>query len=126
MGNMVHRDTLAFMRSVNDPDYLDPPYLSVPPGSNNETLLRTVPARYLTLTGDTLAEMSQSEKDAVDAAALVAARDSAVAQLQQQEDILRAFMLIVLDEINALRTAAGLAERTELQLRAAIRNRLGT
>ena len=126
MSDVLNRETLQYRRSVNTPDFPDPPWLEVPRGSANETLLRTVPTRYLVLTGDVLAEMDASAKAAVDAAALIVRRDSAVAQLEQQEDIIRAFMLIVLDEVNTLRVAAGLAERTETQLRTAIRNRLGS
>jgi soluble cytochrome b562 len=108
------------------------------------------PAKYWTLTGDVVSLLSQAQRDAVDAAELSDMRNAAVSQLQQQEDVLRAFMLIVLDEFNAhatkmnslltaidnaaslaaLKTAAGAisdhAIRTEQVLRDAIRNRLGT
>ena len=126
MSDVLNRDTLQYRRSVNTPDFPDPPWLEVPRDTANEALLLSVPVRYLVLTGDVLAEMDASAKAAVDAAALIVQRDSAVAQLEQQEDIIRAFMLIVLDEVNTLRVAAGLAERTETQLRTAIRNRLGS
>ncbi len=99
----LNRDTLELRRSVNDPLFLDPPWLRIEPGSGNATLLATVPRKYLKLTGDVLSELSQAEKDAVDAAALAAARDAVADALEQQEDILRAFMLIVIDEFNLLR-----------------------
>lgn len=51
--------------------------------------------------------------------------DDTASQLDRQDDILRAFMLLVLDEVNALRQAAGLQPRTAQQLRNAIRNKLG-
>jgi hypothetical protein len=150
MSDVLNRDTLEYRRSANTPEHVDPPWLEVPRGSANETLLLSVPTRYLVLTGDTLSEMDASAKAAVDAAALTAARDNLVERLQQQEDVLRAFMLIVLDELNAhaqavtgildaIDNASNLAgvkadvaliadvpQRTEQQLRTSIRNRLGT
>lgn len=150
MSDVLNRDTLEYRRTVNTPEFSDPPWLEVPRGSDNEALLLSVPARYLTLSGDTLSEMDAQAKAAVDAAALEASRDALIARLQQQEDILRAFMLIVLDEfnlhaesitgvLNAIDNASNLAgikadvaplpdapQRTEEQLRAAIRSRLGS
>lgn len=150
MSDFLHRTTLEYVRSGNDPLYGDPPWLEIPRGSPNETLLTTVPRRYLVLEGDVLREMTRPEKDAVDAAVLVAERDARAAVLDDVEDILRAFMLIVLDELNAhadrhnaitaaVDGAANLAQfaaamqsipdfprRTAQQLRNSIRNRLGS
>jgi len=44
----------------------------------------------------------------------------------QFDKLLKAFALVVLDEINALRTQAGLATRTVAQLKTAVRNKYGT
>lgn len=146
MANVLNRSTLEYRQSVNTPDYTDPPWLFNPDMSP----VAGVPHKYWKLTGDTLSEMSSGEKAAVDAAQLTAVRDAAAAQLDQQEDILRAFMLLVLDEFNAhtakinailtavdnaatlaaLKTAvAAIADqptRTEAQLKAAIKAKLGT
>ena len=94
--------------------------------------------------------MTQPEKDAVDLAALQAARDVIIQQLDQLEDILRAFALLVTEQfnnhtqrINAILTAIdnganiGAIKTAVLaisdlpvldfsQLRQAIRNKLGT
>ena len=75
MGNFVNRTTFARIRSGNDPDYADPPWLAVPPGSPNETVLDATPQQYLKISGDVLSEMTQGEKDAVDAAAVSALVD---------------------------------------------------
>jgi hypothetical protein len=93
--------------------------------------------------------MTQPEKDAVDFALLEAARDSIVQQLDQQEDILRAFAGLLVDQLNAhtartnalldaidgaaslaaLKTAAASIQNLPTvnlaQLRQAIRNKIG-
>lgn len=146
MANVLNRTTKQYLVSVNTPDYpvgswIHSPDLSAVVGFSE---------RYWTITGDAVTLMSQAERDAVDAAYLTAARDAAAAQLQQTEDVLRAFMLAVLDELNlhaakhnaildAIDASGSLAEvktniaaiadypsRTELQLRTSVRNKLGT
>jgi hypothetical protein len=146
MASVLHRTTKQFLQSVNTPDYpvLDwiiEPDLSAVTGFDS---------KYWTITGDVVTLMDQSARDAVDAAEVEAVRDAAVAQLQQIEDILRAFMLTVLAEFNlhalkhneildAIDNGANLAgvktniaaigdyaQRTELQLRNSIRSKLGS
>lgn len=99
---------------------------------------------------DHVEEMTVGEKATADAAILTAARAAAAAQLDRQEDVLRAFMLTVLDEFNGhatklnavlsavdaatslgdLKTRVGLIAdypaRTAEQLRTAIHNKLGS
>lgn len=150
MSDFLHRTTLEYVRSGNDPMFSDPSWLLVLRGSPSEALLLTVPRQYLVLEGDVLREMTQPEKDAVDAAALTAQRASLAASLDNVEDILRAFMLVVLDELNAhadrhnaitaavddasnlsqfaaaMRAIPDYPQRTAQQLRNAIRDRLGS
>ena len=75
--------------------------------------------KYMKWDGSKVIEMTQQEKDAVD--------DQILADQAQQEEnskditlvfepVLRAFALVVLDEINILRTQAGFSERTTEQL----------
>lgn len=73
---------------------------------------------------DTPALMSQSEQDAVDAAELSASRDALANEIDRNESYTRAFALVVLDEINALRAAASLNPRTPAQLKTALRNKM--
>lgn len=101
MSDVLNRDTMAFRRSVNAPDFPDPPWLHNPDLSSVEG----VEPKYWKLTGDVVSEMLQAEKDAVDAAEMQAGKDSDKAQIDEQR-ILRAFALIVLDEVNALRSVA--------------------
>lgn len=84
------------------------------------------PVKYWIITGDVVTLMDAGERATIDAAMLEAARDQVATQLDQQENIIRAFMLIVLDEVNLLRTQHGLSERTVQQLRNAIRDKLGS
>jgi len=146
MATVYNKTTHAIIESANTPDY-DPSEWLINPDLSG---VAGVPQRYRKLVGDVPTEMTQAEKDAVDAAALVASRAAAVAQLEQAEDVLRAFMLLVLDELNAhaaktnailtgvenattlanVKTAvAAIADyptRTEQQLRTAIHAKLGT
>lgn len=95
--------------------------------------------KYWIITGDLVALMSQAERDAVDAAELVVRRDAVADTLDQIEDILRAFALVVLDEINLLReqfntttaesidlTTTTFADRTIAQIKTAVRGKLGS
>lgn len=74
---------------------------------------------------DAVSLMSQAERDLVDENELSDSRDEVMQQLEDLEDLLRAVVLIIMDEINLLREENGWAERTVQQLKNAIRNRLG-
>lgn len=149
MPDWLHRTTKDMFFSV-PPDrlpepavnYIESPDLSAVSGWSSI---------YWTITGDVVTLMSQAERDVVDAAALDAAREASVVRyIDSVEDVMRAFMLVVLDEINlhaqrvtdilnAVDNANDLAglkaevalipdvpTRTEAQLRAAIRGKLGS
>lgn len=128
MSNFVNRNDLSnFVRSGNDPLFANTlVWLIVPPGSANETLLTTVPSKYLIITGDVISEVDQATKDAIDAALISARRDEQANSLDDVDSDLRAFALVVLDEINVLRSQHALADRTIAQLKTAFRNKLGT
>ena len=141
----LHRITKAYRRSVSEVE-ADPindirePDLSAVVGFDS---------RYWTITGDVVTLMAPAERAAVDAAELEARRDGAVAQVDEAEDILRAVVLVIRDELNAhaakinailtaidgnstlatIRTAiAAIPDypaRTVADLRAAIRAKLG-
>lgn len=146
MAAVLHRVTKQYLPSANTPDYPTQDWIINP----NLSAVIGFDSRYWKINGDTVSLMTQGERDAVDAAALVAARDSIAAQFQQQENAMRAFMLLVLDEFNAHTSAVNgigqaivngaslaaikaaiqaltpLSQRTEQQLRNAIRNKLGS
>ncbi len=85
------------------------------------------PTKYWIITDDVVTLMSAAEQVVVDSAALDASRDAYAAdQLDQEERILRAFMKVMLSEINILRSEHSLNLRTLPQLRDAIRAELGS
>ena len=121
MPNWIHRTDKTVLRSVASAD--------LPEAQANyieDPVLPTVESKYWNISGDTVSEMSQPQKDAIDAAELEVRRDGVSDQLDPVEDILRAFALVVLDEINTLRSQHGLANRTIAQLKNAVRAKLGT
>lgn len=152
MAHVIHRTTLEFRPSVNTPEFPEPTWKHNP----DMTAVAAVPFRYWKAPPDWNAagagpvEMNQTEKDAVDAALLTAVRNGTMAQLDNTEDVVRAFLQVALDElnshaakINAILTAidsggtlaqvktniAAIADyptRTLGQLQTAIRNKLGT
>ncbi len=146
MANVLHRTTLDYRESVNTPDFPVAQWIIDP----DLSAVAGVAHKYWKILIDAVLAMTQVERDAVDAAEVTARRDAAVATLIQVEGVQRAFMLIVLDElnlgalkINALLAAIGAATSlaglktavsliadypalTEAKLRTAIRNRLGT
>ena len=124
--NCIERTTLAYFRSVNDPlhPYVD--YLPVAVGSPEEALITSVPAKYLTLAGDVLAEVDQPTKDSIDAVLLDLSRDTVVDELDQTETLLRAFANVMRSEINILRAEHSLPARTLAQLKSAMRQELGS
>ena len=123
MADVIHRTTLEFRRSANSPDFPEPTWKWSP----DMTAVAGVPRIHQKW--DAVAErpipMTQAEKDAVDAAAVNAAKDEVESQIDGTGyDLDRALALVMLDEINALRTNAGLFARTTAQLKAAIRSKL--
>lgn len=145
MADFVNPVSLDLVASVND---MPAPWV-VCTRSNLE-LWQAIPRLYRKWVVDQVMEMDAGEKASADAAALTAQRDSAAAQFNQTEDVLRAFMLLVVDELNAhaaktnsildaidaatsladLKTRVGvianLPARTAQQLRNAIRGKLGS
>ena len=82
--------------------------------------------KYWNIAGSVVSLMSQAERDAVDAAELSDRRGVMVEQMDEVEEYARAFALVVLDEINLLRTQHSIAPRTIAQLKTAVRNKLGS
>lgn len=150
MADVLNTSTCEMRASVNEAQapYTAPPWIVITRAQFD--LWSTIPQQYREWTGTAVEEMTGPEKVAVDLAALEASRDSIVQQLDQQGDILRAFMQMVMDEfnlhaqcVNALLTAIDnganigaiktavlaindLPTRTLQQLRTAIRSKIGT
>jgi hypothetical protein len=127
MPNYLHRTTKQYLQSIspNDPrilgneaDYIFMPDLSAVEG---------VPNIYWTITGDVVSEMSQAEKDVVDAAILSDARDAAIqAEIDELESVTRQVVVAMVRELNILRALHGLPDRTLAQVKTQLRNDLGT
>lgn len=123
MASALHRTTKQYLPSVNTPDFPTIDWIINP----DLSAITGFASRYWTITGDVVTLMNQAARDAVDLALLTSGRDNiTAAQVDNVESILRAFVLVTLDEVNILRAAAGLGARTTLQLRTAIRNKLGS
>lgn len=148
MANVIHRTTLEFRPSANEAFHLEPEWKHSPDMSQ----VVGVEPRFWKwdAVNERPIPMTAPEQATATATALSAARDAAAARLTQTEDVMRAFMLLVLDELNdhsakvnaildaidaavslaGLKTAIAaipdLPVRTEQQLRTAIRNNLGT
>jgi hypothetical protein len=125
MGDYVHRTTKQYLQSVS-PNSLPEPlanYIEDPDLSN----VVGVPSIYWIITGDVITEMTQGEKDAVDAAALSDGRDDAIeADIDNLESVMRQLTQLMLREVNILRAEHGLADRTMAQAKAQMRSDLGT
>lgn len=71
MADVLHRATKQHLLSVNTPDF-DPGVWIINPDLtglfNRPTRIYLVPLKYWKIEGDAVSEMSQAEKDAVDAA----------------------------------------------------------
>jgi hypothetical protein len=149
MADVLNTSTLEMRASVNEAQapYSYDPWIVISRAKFD--LWSTIPQQYRKWTGVAVEEMTGPEKLAVDLALLEASRDSIVQQLDQQEDILRAFAGLLVDELNehaartngilnaidaaaslaALKTAVAgiqnLPTRDLAQLRNAIRAKIG-
>lgn len=137
MGDYVHRTTKSYLRSVSPNElpeplanYIEDPDLSAVVG---------VPSVYWIVIGDVISEMSQGEKDAVDAQLLQERYDSIIQEIDNLESVLRALTKMIISEINILRqqfntttaeipqaTDTNFADRTLEQVKQQLRNDLGT
>lgn len=149
MADVLNTTSLEMRASVNE---VQQPYDAAPwmvISRAQFDLWSTIPQQYRKWTGVAVEEMTGPEKMAVDLALLESSRDGIVQQLDQQEDILRAFAGLLVDELNdhsarvnailnaidaaaslaALKTAVAgiqnLPTRDLAQLRNAIRAKIG-
>lgn len=125
MGNYVHRTTKQYLQSYSPNDLPEPlaNYIESPDLSN----VVGVPTKYWVITGDVITEMSQAEKDAVDAALLSAGRDAVIQrEIDDLESVMRQLVKLMVSEINILRQQHALADRTLAQVRTQLRTDLGS
>lgn len=125
MATVLHRTTKRLLRSVNTPDYSVDDWIVNP----DLSAVAGQPARYWAITGDVVSLMDQAARDQVDADVAQAATDAdrtAEKARLTTERVLRAFALVVMDEINLLRAQHGLADRTASRLLNAITAKVDT
>ncbi len=138
MPNYLHRTTKQYLQSISPNDLPEPAanYIFMP----DLSAVAGVPSQYWIITGDVVSEMSQGEKDTVDAANLSNARDATVdGEIDNQEGINRQIVQMMISEINILRqqintltaesadlTNTALADRTIAQVKTQLRNNLGS
>lgn len=79
MSDVIHRTTLEHLRSVNTPDYPTSDWITNPDLSG----VASVPKKYWKTVNDDVLEMTQAEKDDVDAANLASSK---VIRKQQVDD----------------------------------------
>ena len=138
MGDYLHRTTKVYRQSISPNElpeplanYIEDPDLSAVVG---------VPSIYWIVIGDVITEMSQGEKDALDAFLLSAARDAEIqAEIDALESTMRQLVKLIVSELNILRqqfntttaevpqlTNTNFADRTLDQVKTQLRNDLGT
>ena len=147
MGNFVRRASPHIdVISGNEPDHPVEQWIHNP----DLSAVAGQPIKYRTVVGDTILLKTQAERDAIDAAELSARRDATAADLDIVEGIMRAFCLVLLDELNlhaarvtaildavdgasslaTLKTAVALIadvpQRNVGQIKTALRGKLGT
>lgn len=102
MSSAWNPNTVDYRRSVNTPDFPAPWVIN---HAEADALFdANVPMQYWKSVGGVATEMTQPEKDAVDALALESKRDGTVARMDNIEDIIRALALTLLDAHNQNRT----------------------
>ncbi len=126
MGDVLHktRDPVDYRTSVNTPEYDPADWFHSP----DTSAVVGVPRKYWQRPlADPVLEMTQAEKDAVDAAAAAAAATAAKTGAKTRHDAedgegraLRALVKLMVAELNILRAEHGLADRTYAQARTAI------
>jgi hypothetical protein len=93
MVDVLNRTTKQFIPSANTPDYPVEQWIHNP----DMSAVAGQPARYWEISGDTVGLMDAGERDAVDAAELVAQLDGIADQFDNVKDYARAIALVLLD-----------------------------
>lgn len=124
MANVYDKVKRVYRRSVHTPDFMGNPDMLINP---DVSALQGVPEKYWKVEFDTLIEMTQPEKDAVDLE-IDNRRKAAVLQRAEAEfnfnPVTLALGKVIFKEINKLRVQAGLAPYTPAQFNAAIQTEL--
>lgn len=119
MATVLNRTTKQLIHSANTPDYPESDWIIEP----DLSAIVGFSSKYWVIAGDIITLMTQAERDTVDIVELEAQKDN-IADVIDTDPYLEAFALVVLDELNILRTNDGLGSRTKAQLKTAVRSKL--
>lgn len=98
MASVLHRTTKQYIGSANTPDFPTQDWIINP----DLSAVVGFAAKYWVISGDSVSLMSQGERDAVDAAAATALKDSMAANVDAAHPAeLRALVELLVDELNA-------------------------
>jgi hypothetical protein len=103
MSNVLNRTTKIYLNSVNTPDYSIEFWIINP----DLSLVQGVPVKYWKIIGDTVSEMNQSEKDAVDTALVPSEKIIRKAYLQSTADALienQGYTITIKDSLSTMYT----------------------
>ncbi len=117
--NVLNRTTKQYLTSGNTPDYPLVDWIHSP----NLSAVSGFDSKYWVIIGDSVTLMTQSERDAVDLSESESTKDN-IAGMIDSDPYSKAFALVMLDEINILRSEHGLGNRTKPQLKTAVRSKL--
>jgi hypothetical protein len=114
-----------YIKSVDTSQFLSNPLVIINPNVSN---ISDVSSKYWKCSGGSVLKMTQAEIDALNAQeqtdVTLGNRQTAKANLDERH--LKAFVKILIDEINILRANDGLSNRTINQLNTAINNYIDT
>ena len=80
MANVLNRHTKQFLHSVNTPDFNPVDWIINP----NLSCVKNVPWKYIKIVDDNVVEMTQKEKDVVDATELIQYKKEAVLAMKEK------------------------------------------
>ena len=116
MATGFNTETKEIRRSMNTPDYDLPWRLDL-----DLSAVRNVPQKYRKYEGGEALEMTAAEKQAVDDAEAQARQDSEILELDT--GMMRRFIIVLIDEVNRLRTRANMPTITVQDFKDAMRNK---
>lgn len=122
MPDFIDTENLSIHQSISDAE-AKPSFVAVT--REQVAIIKAIPPWFRKWDGKAVVEMSDAEKQAVVAAEKQAAEDRRVSEFDAASAVTAA-SLVLFDEINALRTRAGLQARTVQQFKDAVRAKLKT
>ena len=97
--NVLNRTTKAYRTSVNTPDFPEVDWIHEP----DMSAVVGFASKYWIITGDVVTLMAQVDRDALDAADLVAQKDAEADNFDAEGTMFKAAMEVMVDGFNTLR-----------------------